>query len=276
MKRYFSVKEDFAIPIISVGNIIVGGSGKTPITIKLASKYEDVAVVLRGYGRDSKGLFVVSHKGEIEVDVSISGDEAMLLAKSLKKATVIVSEDRKEAIKKAKQLSCKIVFLDDGFSKYSINKFDILLKSKNEPTNNFCLPSGGYRELKSSYKKANLILKEDIDFKRVVTIKKDGKLCELTNKVLLLTAISKPKRLLEFLPKNSKMISFPDHHNFTSKEIESIIKKYYDFSIITTSKDLVKLEKFNIAKLYLLDLDIKILNHEKLIAIDTYITTNVQ
>jgi tetraacyldisaccharide 4'-kinase len=72
----------------------------------------------------------------------------MLLANSLKNATVIVSEDRVKAILKAKELGCKIIFLDDGFSKYQIAKFNILLKPKDEPTNNFCIPSGGYREPK--------------------------------------------------------------------------------------------------------------------------------
>ncbi|HAC71053.1 MAG TPA: tetraacyldisaccharide 4'-kinase, partial [Arcobacter skirrowii] len=160
-KRLKASKIDFNIPIVSVGNLTIGGSGKTPITIELAKNFKDVCVILRGYGRESKGLFVVSLKGEIKVDVKTSGDEAMLLASTLKNATIIVSEDRVEAIKKAKELDCKIVFLDDGFSKYSIKKFDILLKPKDEPTNSFLIPSGAYREPKSFYKKANLVLKED-------------------------------------------------------------------------------------------------------------------
>ena len=126
LKRASSKPIDFGIPIVSIGNIIIGGSGKTPLTIELAKKYEDVAIVLRGYGRESRGLYIVSNRGKIEQGVRVSGDEAMLLANSLPKATVIVSEDRKKAILKAKELGCKIVFLDDGFSKYDINKFDIL------------------------------------------------------------------------------------------------------------------------------------------------------
>lgn len=205
-KRLKASKIDFNIPIISVGNLTIGGSGKTPITIELAKNFKDICVILRGYGRESKGLFVVSLKGEIKVDVKTSGDEAMLLASTLKNATIIVSEDRVKAIKKAKELGCKIVFLDDGFSKYNIKKFDILLKPKDEPTNSFLIPSGAYREPKSFYKKANLVLKEDIDFKRVVTIKKENKEVELPKKTILLTAISKPNRLLEFLPKNIETI----------------------------------------------------------------------
>jgi len=121
-KRAMAKQIEFGIPIISVGNIIVGGSGKTPVTINLASKYEDVCIILRGYGRASKGLQVVSLRGKILVDVKTSGDEAMLLANSLPKATVIVSENRVTAILKAKELACKIIFLDDGFYKISYFK----------------------------------------------------------------------------------------------------------------------------------------------------------
>ncbi len=258
IKRALAKEIEFGIPIISVGNIIVGGSGKTPITIKLASKYENACVILRGYGRDSKGLFVVSSNGKILVDVKISGDEAMLLANSLKNATVIVSENRVKAILKAKELGCKIIFLDDGFSKYQISKFNILLRPKDEPTNIFCLPSGGYREPKGFYAQADIELLEGSDFKRVITIKKDGMQSELPSKTVLITAISKPKRLLEFLPKDIKMISFPDHYDFTNEDIKNIQEKYKDYSFLTTGKDFVKLKKFNLKNLYLMDLEIKI------------------
>lgn len=270
-KRLKASKIDFNIPIISVGNLTIGGSGKTPITIELAKNFKDVCVILRGYERESKGLFVVSLKGEIKVDVKTSGDEAMLLASTLKNATIIVSEDRVEAIKKAKELGCKIVFLDDGFSKYSIKKFDILLKPKDEPTNSFLIPSGAYREPKSFYKKANLVLKEDIDFKRVVTIKKENKEVELPKKTILLTAISKPNRLLEFLPKNIETIFFEDHHNFTKDEIDNILNNYRDFAIVTTQKDFVKLEKFNLKNLYIMDLSIKISQKVDFTALKNYI-----
>ncbi len=257
-KRAIAKPIDFGIPIISVGNIIVGGSGKTPVTIKLASKYENACVILRGYGRDSKGLYVVSLNGKILEDVKTSGDEAMLLANSLPKATIIVSENRIKAILKAKELGCKIIFLDDGFSKYKIAKFNILLRPKDEPTNIFCLPSGGYREPKGFYAQADIELLEGTDFKRVINIKKDGKISELPAKTILITAISKPKRLLEYLPKDIKMISFPDHYSFTKEDISKIQEENKDYSIITTGKDFVKLKEFNIKNLYLMDLEIEI------------------
>lgn len=273
LKRSMAKEINLGIPVISIGNIIVGGSGKTPVTIKLASQYKKVCVVLRGYGRESKGLYVVSHNGKILEDVNKSGDEAMLLASSLPNATVIVSENRVKAIQKAKELGCEIVFLDDGFSKYHIKKFNILLRPKKEPTNIFCLPSGGYREPKGMYAFADLELKEGRDFNRVITIKKNGKKSDLPQKLLLLTAISKPKRLLEFLPKNTKMLSFPDHYNFNKDDIVNIKREFKDYSIVTTGKDLVKLEKFNIENLYLMDLDIEFTENVDFSLLSNYINS---
>ncbi len=273
VKKIIATKINFNIPIISIGNLIVGGSGKTPLVIKLAKNKKDVAVILRGYGRASKGLFVISNNGNILEDVKTSGDEAMLLAKSLSKATVIVSEDRKKAILKAKELGAKLIFLDDGFSKYDIIKFDILLKPKYEPTNNFCLPSGGYRELKLMYSKADLVLKEGIDFKRIVTYKKGNQtVSTLPLKLVLLTAISKPKRLLEFLPKNIILEAYEDHHIFTKDEINNLVLKYVGYSFISTQKDFVKLLEFNLTNLYLMSLELEI--EKNIDIIDEYIRNN--
>ena len=273
IKRAMAKPINFGIPVISVGNVIVGGSGKTPVTINLASKYENVCIILRGYGRASKGLQIVSLNGKIQVDVKTSGDEAMLLANSLPKATIIVGEDRVKAILKAKELGCKIIFLDDGFSKYQISKFNILLRPKDEPTNIFCLPSGGYREPKGFYAQADIELVEGNDFKRVINIKKDGKISELPAKTILITAISKPKRLLEYLPKDIKMISFPDHYSFTKEDILKIQEENKDFAIITTGKDFVKLKEFNIKNLYLMDLEIKISENVDFTLMEEYINS---
>ena len=258
-KRISKKPQYFGIPVISIGNLLVGGTGKTPVTIELAKTLKDVAVVLRGYGRESKGLFVVSQKGKILEDVTTSGDEAMLLSLSLKNSTVIVSENRVEGILKAKELGCKVVLLDDGYSKHEIEKFDILIRPKKEPTNIFCLPSGGYRDTKMMYAFADCVLKEGEDFKRVVTFKRGDKVIEsLPKNIVLLTAISKPDRLLEYLPKDIKTVSYPDHHNFTKNEIEKLQQEYPKYDIITTAKDEVKLKKFNLSDLYLMDLEITI------------------
>ena len=274
-KRVTKNPQSFGIPVISIGNLLVGGTGKTPITIALAQKYDDLAVVLRGYGRASKGLYVISLRGKILEDVSISGDEAMLLSQSLPSATIIVSENRSNAIIKAKELGCKVVFLDDGYGKHEILKYDLLLRPKNEPTNIFCLPSGGYRDSKMMYAFADCVLKEDLDFKRKISFKntKNEIVEVLPENILLLTAISKPNRLLEYLPSNIAMISFPDHYSFTQEDIFNLEKKYPDFSIVTTAKDMVKLTKLNLSlNVYLMDLHIDI-NKNIQERVDYYIQT---
>jgi len=251
LKRYFAKPHDYGIPIISIGNLIVGGSGKTPMTIAIANRIrKPKAIVLRGYGRKSKGLLIVSEIGKIKADVSRSGDEAMLLAQSTD-ATVIVSEKRGPAIEKAIEMGAEVVLLDDGFGKTQIKKFDILLRPKNDPANPFCLPSGPYREPKHLYQKADLTLREGVDFKRVVTIKNPAK------KMLLVTAISKPERLDPFLPSDIEKITFPDHYNFSEKQLRALLKAHHAERILTTAKDAVKMEPFDLP-LSLLDLKLKI------------------
>lgn len=239
-KRLFAHAKDYGVPIISVGNLIVGGSGKTPFTIALASRLDHVAIVLRGYKREGTGVSVVSQYGVITSTVKKSGDEAMLMAKMLPKATVIVSIDRVEGILKAKSLGAKVIILDDGFSKSSIKKLDILLKPSHPMPNSFCLPSGPFRERATLYKKADLVAIEDRDFHRVVEIK------DPTDRMVLVTAISKPQRLDKYLPSFIEKVYYPDHYHYSGNELEAILRKYSADSILTTQKDAVKMENFRI------------------------------
>ncbi len=272
-KRSTAKAKYFGIPIISIGNLLVGGTGKTPVTIALAKDRQNVAVVLRGYGRVSKDMIVVSNGKKILCDdIKQTGDEAMLLALALPNAVVIVSKDRKEAIIKAKELGCKVIFLDDGFSKYDIEKYNILVRPAKEPTNIFCLPSGGYREPKIMYSTAHQVLLENKDFKRVVRFKKDDNFVEeLPSNLVVITAISKANRLLEFLPKDTVMELFEDHYFFTKDDIDNILKKYTNHNFITTQKDMVKLKQFDIPNLYLMDLQIEFSEDLDLSKIDDYI-----
>ena len=244
-----SVPKNLGIPVISVGNLIVGGSGKTPFTIALAREFKDIAIVLRGYGRASKGLIVVSQYGVIMSDVHRSGDEAMLLATSLPQASVIVSENRQKGIQKAKELGAKIVILDDGYSKAGIEKFDILLKPSMIFQNEFCLPSGPFRESASNYKKVDLVATENVDFTRDVTI------INPSDRMVLVTAISKPQRLEKFLPPFIERVYFPDHYQFQERELAKILRQHNADSILTTQKDAVKMKDFRI-DLSVLELDI--------------------
>jgi len=247
-----SHKRSFGIPIISIGNLTVGGNGKTPFCIALAKEHEHATIILRGYGRRSEGLIVVSDNGQVMCDAMASGDEAMLYAKALPRASVIVSIDREEAILLAKKRGSKIVFLDDGFSKSFIEKIDILVKPNPEPTNTFCLPSGPYREPRSLYKKADLVICEGEDFVRHVQIQNP------TERMLLVTAISKPTRLEPYLPLNLVgKVSFKDHYMYKEKELEALLHTHQATSILTTQKDAVKMATFDIP-LSILKLDIEI------------------
>lgn len=245
--------KDMKIPIISVGNIIIGGSGKTPLVIAISNHLKDkkVAVILRGYKRLSRGLVVVKDFNEILVPVEISGDEAMEIAIS-SNAAVIVSEDREKGIEKAKNLGAEVVILDDGFDK-PFKKLNIVIDKKLK--NPFVLPAGGYRYPRLALKFADMILKENVDFKRDVK-KVSGD--------VLITAISNPKRLLEYVDVKEYKF-FPDHYFFKKKDIED----YKDKIIVTTKKDYVKLKQFGL-NLRILEMDFEV-NKEILDKIDEYL-----
>lgn len=241
--------KDLEVPVVSVGNLIVGGSGKTPLTIALARRFDKSAVVLRGYKRKSSGLYVISDGENILEHVDVSGDEAMVYAKSLPNSIVIVSEDRVAGILRAKELGAKIVFLDDGYGKHFVKKLDIVIETKTQ--NSFCLPSGPFRE-KLWFGKDAILLQEDRDFFRQVTIK------ESSEEMILITAISKPWRLDQWLPKNViEKKFFPDHYAFSKEELLDIFKKSGAKIVLTTQKDAVKMEGFGLP-LSIMELDIEV------------------
>ena len=242
------MEEDFNIPIVGVGNLNVGGSGKTPLITQLAQHYEDVAIILRGYGRESKGLHIVSDSKKVLVDVTISGDEAMIYAHKVPSAIVIVSEDRKIAIQKAKEMGAKIVFLDDAYSKHDIKKLDLLIEV--DTSNKSCLPSGAFRE-KLWNDKEVIKVKEGRDFKRVVQLK------DKYDKMSLVTAIARPNRLDKYLPDVVSKNYFEDHHAFTKEELQTILEKDKSDSLLVTYKDLVKIKSFNLP-LSLLDMYVQV------------------
>ena len=160
LKRLFAKPQKFKIPIISVGNLTLGGSGKTPLVRALFKEFSEefkTCIILRGYGRKSRGLLEVALGGRILCDVEQSGDEAMEYALFLRGANVIVSEDRAAGILRAQTLGFELVILDDGFSKFNIAKFDILLRPQSAPKLPFCLPFAAYRYPPFFYKFADFI-----------------------------------------------------------------------------------------------------------------------
>jgi tetraacyldisaccharide 4'-kinase len=256
LRRLLILKKSYGVPIISIGNIIIGGSGKTPFIISLALELNitNIYIISRGYGRRSRGLVEVSRDGKILTDIYSSGDEPMLLALALleRRVSVVVSEDRVKAINFAKGRGAKLIILDDGFNRVNIKKFEILLFPKNIK-NYFPLPAGAFREIYWTKYFANLNLKEDIDFKRVVTIK------DATERMLLVTAISNPKRLDKFLPKEGVVgkIYLKDHSFFDIEFLKDKLREFNATSLLVTQKDLVKLEAFQLP-ISLLNLELEI------------------
>ena len=160
LKRLFAKPQKFKIPIISIGNLTLGGSGKTPLVRALFKEFSEefkTCIILRGYGRKSRGLLEVALGGRVLCDVRQSGDEAMEYALFLRGANVIVSEDRAAGILRAQTLGFELVILDDGFSKFNISKFDILLRPQSPPKLPFCLPFAAYRYPPFFYKFADFI-----------------------------------------------------------------------------------------------------------------------
>lgn len=262
-RRVLTSPKDFGIPIVSVGNLMVGGSGKTPFVIALASKLKGVTVISRGYGRLSRGMVEVSRNGEILVDVEQSGDEPMLMALSLPQCSVIVSEDRHKAIELAKNRGAEVILLDDGFNRVEIKKYEILLEP--EMIKNYLpFPSGAFREFWFSKSVADAVLKEGKDFERVVEI------AGPTERMVLLTAISNPQRLDRYLPQDvlAKMY-LDDHAYFDKAVIINYMKKHQATSLLCTSKDKVKLDDMNIT---LSEMKLKLtLNNDIIINIESYI-----
>ena len=262
-RRLITLKKSYSIPIVSIGNLTVGGSGKTPFVIALAARYEDVTVISRGYGRQSKGLVEVSRKGKVLTDVFSSGDEPMLMALSLPHASVIVSENRETAIDLAIKQGSKVIFLDDGFNRVNIRKYDILLFPE-KIVNYMTFPVGPFREFYYSKHFSDINLYENIDFKRLVNIENQ------TEKMLLVTAISNPERLEPFLPKNVvEKFFLEDHSYFNELKLKEKLLISGATSLLVTEKDEVKMKGFKLP-LSVMQLKLQIKN-DVLEKIDSYI-----
>ena len=274
LKRLFAKSQKFKIPIISVGNLTLGGSGKTPLVRALFKEFNGglkTCIILRGYGRKSRGLLEVALGGRILCDLEQSGDEAMEYALFLRGANVIVSEDRAAGILRAQTLGFELVILDDGFSKFNISKFDILLRPQSAPKLPFCLPFAAYRYPPFFYKFADFIpAPSDISQELKIVSAADlqeglNGMDEISNpadkisnlaadkilnskeagfeksRTILISAIAKPWRLQEFLPLAKAHAFFPDHYDFKKERILELLRREDAEHILCTAKDYVKL-----------------------------------
>lgn len=255
--KTFGRKKDFGVKIISVGNLVSGGTGKTPFVIALCHFLEsrldskDIYIILRGYKRASSGLVVVRDNTSVRSSVTESGDEAMLIAQNVR-ANVIVCERRALAIKRACAQNARVIILDDGY-RFRFKKFDILLRPLMQPYFPFVLPSGYYRLPPRFYKRCDLLLNENADYTRLVDVvladSIESKLCFKAGvRFILASAIANPSRLA-FFTQNLNVIHtyfLSDHDNFSEEILQNLLEKYDADYILMTQKDYVKCETFSL------------------------------
>ena len=256
----------FATPIICVGNITVGGTGKTPFTeylIRLLQDSYPLAVVSRGYKRKSKGMQVSSENATAE----ILGDEPYQIYKKYPKTLVVADSNRCRAIDYIEEnhKNVNAIILDDAFQhRYVDAGLNILLIDYNRPIKNDCmLPAGNLRDIKSAQKRANIIVVtkcpnnlKPIDFRNLTkeikplpyqslffaTVDYDTPYMALTGEkvnlskeqsLVLFTGIAEPQPLEEYLRaqvKELRTLAFADHHNYTKGDNDKIRGEYLKFA----------------------------------------------
>ena len=267
----------FDLPIIAVGNLSVGGTGKTPqieYLIRLLSPKYKVATLSRGYKRQSEGFILADSTS----NAAILGDEPFQLYQKFKNIQVAVDANRKNGIEQLLSQTEKpdVILLDDAFQHRKVRAgFYILLTSYGDLyTDDFMLPTGNLRESRCGAQRANVIIvtkcPSDLSLDDQNKIKAKLKLSfnqELyfssieyddfiysENKIvkvsdiwnvdkLLLAGIAKPEPFFAYLQnKNEECLTFADHHHFTEKDISEIKNKSKNKIIITTEKDFVRLK----------------------------------
>ena len=276
----------FGLPLICIGNLSVGGTGKSPmveyLVVKLKDKFK-VATLSRGYKRKTKG-YALANENATALEI---GDEPMQFHLKFPDVPVAVGEQRIVAIPQLlhDKPETQAIILDDAFQHRSIKAgLNIILTDYNNLfTRDFYLPTGDLRDLKSSYKRAEVIVvtkcKPDLTEAEKQQVIKEisplpqqqifftaieyGQLYHITDnresvldsktEVLLVTGIANPRPLKKMLEKHSNtyhMLQYADHHIFTIDDLNDIKKRFENIEttnkiILTTEKDAVRLVKFS-------------------------------
>jgi len=258
-------------PVVSVGNLTLGGTGKTPLVIALAERFRNggfrPVVLSRGYKRSSKGILVVSRGDGPIATWNESGDEPFLIARRLPGVAVVVGADRYQAGRLAERAGLGNLFiLDDGFQHRRLfRNVDLVTIDPAEwAEGEKLLPSGRWREPRSAIQRAQAACIQEkpgwivpslpIPTFRVQTVIEGiYKGCGQVDPSLLrgqgvvaFAGIAKPERFFEALESLginlARRVEFPDHHAFTPKEIAEISTKGTSALLVTTEKDSVRLE----------------------------------
>ncbi len=267
----------FNFPLICVGNLAVGGTGKTPMTEYLIEIFQDkyeTATLSRGYKRKTKG-FAIANAKTTALEI---GDEPMQFHEKFPKITVAVGEERFEAIPQIlhERPQTEVIILDDAFQHRSVKAgLNILLTEyKNLYSRDFMMPAGDLRDVRFSAKRADIIVvtkcKSSINEEEKCAIKNElnvlphqhlffseilyappyhifnrtvYKMSESSD-LLLITGIANPKPMQTFLAEHVHsydMLRYPDHHIFSSIDLKDILK-HFD-KIKSTDKIILTTEK---------------------------------
>ena len=287
----------FNLPIISVGNLVLGGSGKTPTIeylIRLLSKNYKIAVLSRGYGRKSNGFIIADSNS----DTNLIGDEPMQYYRKFKNIIVSVDSNRVRGVNKLIKLNSKpeIILLDDAYQHRRVKpEMSILLTKFNDLySDDNIFPLGNLRESKSNANRADIIIVTKCDkniskdqkrhiiqklnigdnqkiyfssikYSKILYDKESSKLLsEFKNiKFTLVTGIANSSHMVNYLKDNDfnfNHLSFKDHHNYSDSDISNINNNEI---VITTEKDYVKLYSRVTTKLFYLPIEFLIHNEEE-------------
>jgi tetraacyldisaccharide 4'-kinase len=266
------------LPVISVGNLSVGGSGKTPFVQTLGRwlTAQGIAfdILSRGYGRESRGVLMVEATGK----AATFGDEPLLLARSLG-VPVFVGEDRYAAGLAAEEFagrskySARLHILDDGFQHRRLHRdFDIVLLAHGDLRGRL-LPFGRLREPLSSLGRAQAVVApEDLDSlltePNVWQIKRRLVLpSPAPTRPLAFCGLARPKQFWEALADIGiypvRTFAFADHHKYKARDIallQRLAKMHEANGFLTTEKDLVKIEAGKLAPIVAPELRIELEN----------------
>ena len=262
--------EKFNIPVICIGNIYIGGTGKTPTAILIANELVKIGkkpCIVRKYYADQE-------------------DEYNLIRKHYKSLSVNLK--RSEAIFDAENKSHDSVILDDGFQDYKIKKdLNIICFNCNQLIGNgMVIPAGPLRESLGALEDAQVVIingKKSFEFEQKILKYNNNLNIFYSNyyslnsnefkkkKLLAVAGIANPKNFFDLLLREGleieKKMIFPDHYQFKKSEILNIIKyaEEKDLQIVMTEKDYFKTKKFNYNEIKYLKIILKIDNYEKLI-----------
>ena len=246
-------------PVISVGNLAVGGSGKTPFVILLGELLKDQGVefdvLSRGYGRTTTGVLLVDPNGTS----AEFGDEPLLIAQQLG-VPVVVGEKRYEAGQFAEaSFGPKLHLLDDGFQHRALARnLDIVMVNASDFEDRL-LPGGRLREPLTALKRANVVvLEENVPYparrlgrKTIWRVRRGIRLPTVPPRVAAFCGIARPERFFEQLRAAGVVaaveIPFPDHHPYSEKDVRDLMAVREEkncAAFVTTEKDVINLQPY--------------------------------